>query len=117
MMQTTNPVNTEVRSIEKQDMLNEATRLQSEGYRLAQMCSTKVEDGYDMLYTFEKGYDLLHLRFNVAAGDKIESISHIFPAAFFYENEIHDLFGVPIEFMTIDYHGGLYRTAEKTPFH
>lgn len=116
-MQTTNPVKTEVRPVEKQNVLNEATRLQNEGWRLVQMCSTKVEDGYEMTYTFGKEYDLLHLRFTVAPGDKMESISHIFPAAFFYENEIHDLFGVPIEFMTIDYHGGLYRTAEKTPFH
>lgn len=116
-MQEINPVNTEVRAIEKQNVLSEATHLKGEGYRMAQMCSTKVEDGYEMTYTFEKGYDMLHLRFTVAPGDKLESISHIFPAAFFYENEIHDLFGVPVEFMTIDYHGGLYRTAEKTPFH
>jgi ech hydrogenase subunit D len=116
-MQETNPVNIEVRTIEKNDMLNEVSRLKNEGYRLSQMCSTKVEDGYEMTYTFGKDYDLLHLRFTVAPDDKIESISHVFPAAFFYENEIHDLFGVPVEFMTIDYHGGLYRTAVKTPFH
>ncbi len=116
-MQKANPVNVEVRAVEKRDVLSEVSCLKNEGYRLAQMCSTKAEDGYEMIYTFGKGYDLLHLRFTVAAGDKMESISHIFPAAFFYENEIHDLFGVPVEFMTIDYHGGLYRTAEKTPFH
>ena len=116
-MQETNPVNIEVRAVEKNDVLNEVSRLKSEGYRLSQMCSTKVEDGYEMIYTFGKGYDLLHLRFIVSPGDKMDSISHVFPAAFFYENEIHDLFGVPVEFMTIDYHGGLYRTAETTPFH
>ena len=115
-MQETNPVNIEERAVEKRDVLSEVSRLKNEGYRLAQMCSTKVEDGYEIIDTFGKGYDLLHLRFTVAPGDKIESISHVFPAAFFYENEIHDLFGVPVEFMTIDYHGGLYRTAEKTPF-
>jgi ech hydrogenase subunit D len=109
--------NVEVRQIEKENLLTEATRLKAEGYRLAQMCSTKVEEGYDILYTFEKNYNLLHLHLSVVAGDELESISHIFPAAFFYENEIHDLFGVPVEFMTIDYHGGLYRTAEPTPYH
>lgn len=103
-------------AIDVQNLLNETTRLKSEGYRLAQMCSTKVENGYELTYTFGKGYDLLHLRFVIAAGDKIESISHIFPAAFFYENEIHDLFGVPVEFMTIDFKGGLYRTAQEAPF-
>jgi ech hydrogenase subunit D len=109
--------NVEVRQIEKVNLLTEVSHLKAEGYRLAQMCSTKVEDGYDILYTFAKDYDLLHLHLAVVPNDKLESISHIFPAAFFYENEIHDLFGVPVEFMTIDYHGGLYRTAETTPFH
>ena len=115
-MQKVNPVKTEVRPVQKQDVLDAVSRLKNEGYRLAQMCSVKVEGGYEMTYTFGKGYDLLHLRFTVAPGDKMESISHIFPSAFFYENEIHDLFGVPIEFMTIDYHGGLYRTAVEHPF-
>ena len=77
-MQETNPVNIEVRAVEKNDVLNEVSRLKSEGYRLSQMCSTKVEDGYEMTYTFGKNYDLLHLRFTVAPDDKVESISHVF---------------------------------------
>ncbi len=40
----------------------------------------------------------------------------IYPNAFLYENEIHDLFGVVVKNITIDYRGTLYRTAIKTPF-
>ena len=36
--------------------------------------------------------------------------------AFLYENEIHDLFGVVVKNINIDYGGTLYRTAIKTPF-
>ena len=36
--------------------------------------------------------------------------------AFLYENEIHDLFGVVITHISIDYQGTLYRTAISTPF-
>jgi ech hydrogenase subunit D len=40
----------------------------------------------------------------------------IYPNAFLYENEIHDLFGVAIKNINIDYRGTLYRTAIKVPF-
>jgi ech hydrogenase subunit D len=40
----------------------------------------------------------------------------IYPNAFLYENEIHDLFGVSIKDIALDYHGTLYRTSIKTPF-
>ena len=40
----------------------------------------------------------------------------IYPNAFLYENEIHDLFGVVIKNINIDYRGTLYRTAIKVPF-
>ena len=40
----------------------------------------------------------------------------IFPAAFLYENEIHDLFGIAIEGINHDYNGKLYRTAVEAPF-
>jgi ech hydrogenase subunit D len=33
-----------------------------------------------------------------------------------YENEIHDLFGLVVKDIAIDYGGSLYRTAIKTPF-
>jgi ech hydrogenase subunit D len=51
----------------------------------------------------------------VAPGDEVPSVSMIYPNAFLYENEIHDLFGVPIKNITIDYGGRLYQTAIKTP--
>jgi ech hydrogenase subunit D len=40
----------------------------------------------------------------------------IYPNAFLYENEIHDLFGVGITHIAVDYRGTLYRTALGTPF-
>ena len=44
------------------------------------------------------------------------SISVIYPNAFLYENEIHDLFGMPITHISVDYRGTLYRTALAAPF-
>ena len=36
--------------------------------------------------------------------------------ALLYENEMHDLFGINVKNMAIDYKGTFYRTAVKTPF-
>ena len=47
---------------------------------------------------------------------EISSITSIFPCAFIYENEMHDLFGVQIKMINIDFEGKLYRTAIETPF-
>ncbi len=102
--------------IRPESLLNQVTELKARGYRLVQICSTTLKDRYELTYSFSVKYDLLNLRFTVAEGQKVESISPIYPSAYFYENEIHDLFGVPIEFMTVDFRGGLYRTAVKAPY-
>ena len=106
-----------LREISPEALLDEASKLKYDGYSLVQICCTKAGEEYELTYSFGLEYDLLNLRFLVADGTEISSISHIFPSAFFYENEVHDLFGVPVARMTVDYKGTLYRTGEKTPFH
>ena len=76
----------------------------------------RFQSAYELNYSFDKDYRFKNLRITVAPGEEIPSISVIYPNAFLYENEIHDLFGVVIKNITIDYHGTLYRTAIKTPF-
>ena len=109
---------TELVNVSPDSLLGKVTELKASGYRLVQICSTRLkkEERYELTYSFSLEYDLLNLRFTIGEGVKVPSISHIFPSAFFYENEIHDLFGVPVEFMTVDYKGTLYRTAIPTPF-
>ncbi len=106
----------ELREIGEDTLLNEAQMVHSEGYRLVQICATTVENGYEILYTFGKGYDELDLRFLTDGKKPVQSISRIFSPAWLYENEIHDLFGITIENMTLDFRGGLYRTSVKAPF-
>jgi len=36
--------------------------------------------------------------------------------SFIYENEMHDLFGIPVRGMNIDFKGTFIRTAVKYPF-
>jgi len=46
----------------------------------------------------------------------VPSISSIYGCAILYENEIHDLFNVKVDGLTVDFHGNFYKTAIKFPF-
>lgn len=102
--------------ITPENLVEEALKIKKDDYRLVQICATRTEQGFELLYSFGKEYDLLCLRMNLTEGTDIVSISEIFPPAFLYENEIHDLFGVQINLISIDYKGNMYRIEKKTPF-
>lgn len=90
--------------------------MKRDGYRLVQISATRIEMGFELNYTFDRDYEFINYRVNLPEDAEITSISKIFAPAFLYENELKDLFGVKIVALTIDYEGGLYRTAIKTPF-
>ena len=100
----------------KNELVGRVAHLFAEGYRLVQIGCNTLESGYELNYSFDKGYRFKNLRISVAPGEEVPSISAVFANAFLYENEIHDLFGFPIKDIAIDYHGTLYRTSIKTPF-
>jgi ech hydrogenase subunit D len=100
----------------KNDLIGLVAQLFAEAYRLVQIGCSTLENAYELNYTFDKDYQFKNLRITVAPGEEIPSISAIYANAFLYENEIHDLFGVAIKNISIDYGGTLYRTAIKAPF-
>ncbi len=103
-------------SIEKRDLMEMTASLRSSGYRLVQICPSTLADRYEMNYSFDKDLKFKNLRFTVLPGETIPSISLIYGNAFLYENEIHDLFGILIEHIAIDFHGTLYQTRVPAPF-
>jgi ech hydrogenase subunit D len=88
----------------------------SEGYRLVQIHCTKVDSGFELNYSFDRGYRFINLRVSVGTETQVRSISRIYRHAFLYENEISDLFGVKIINIVPDYRGGLYQTEIEAPF-
>jgi len=103
-------------SIEPGELVPHALQFRHDGYRLLQICSTRIEGGYELSYSFAKGYEMVNLRLSLREEEEITSISDIFEPAFLYENEIVDLFGAKITLISLDYKGNLYRLAKKTPF-
>jgi ech hydrogenase subunit D len=106
----------EIIPIQKDALLGAVSDLFAQGYRMVQIGCTTLENAYELNYSFDKDYHFKNLRVTVNKEEEIQSISVIYPNAFLYENEIHDLFGITIKNMSVDYKGTLYRTAMKTPF-
>ncbi len=106
----------EIVPIGKNDLVGRVAELFAEGYRLVQIGCSTIETAYELNYSFDKGYRFKNLRVTVAPDEEVPSISVIYPNAFLYENEIHDLFGVILRNIVVDYRGALYRTAIKAPF-
>lgn len=106
----------EVKLVEPDNLVTEVLKLKHEGWRLVQICATKIDREYELTYSFGKDYGFGCLRLLAAPGMEIMSISNIYEPAFLYENEIHDLFGIEIKMITLDYHGNFYRIAKKKPF-
>lgn len=87
------------------------------GYRLVQISATKVPAGLEINYSFDKDYAFVNLRVSMAdVSQEIPSVTPIYWSAFLYENELHDLYGVKVKGINVDYKGNFYRTQVKTPF-
>jgi len=97
-------------------LIGSVERFRNEGYRLVQIGCTKVGDQYEINYSFDKDYHFENLRITVTADIEIPSISGMYWNSFIYENEMHDLFGIPVRGMNIDFKGTFIRTAVKFPF-
>lgn len=102
------------REIQKADLLREAAHCLAQGYRIVTITCTDLGDAHDLLYHFDKNYELLNLRLRLPKGEELQSLSHIYFAAVIVENELKDLFGIPVKDLVIDYQGRLL-LAEGAP--
>ena len=90
---------------------------QAKGFRLVQICCSKLPDKLELQYSFDLNYDFTSLRLTLPDTSKpVPSVSGIYLPACLYENEIHDLYGVNIEGMAIDFKGNFYQKTMVSPF-
>lgn len=99
-----------------ENLLKEVEELKADGYRLVQIGCTDIVGSYEINYSFDKGYQLRNLRLTIGPETEVPSISGIYWGAFVYENEVHDLFGIPVTDINIDFKGTFIKTATKYPF-
>lgn len=96
---------TNVKEITIPQLHQEVWSLKTQGYRFVTMTCTDLGEAHDVLYHFDKQYELSHLRFRLPHGETLPSISPIFFAAVIVENEMQDLFGITVSGMAVDYKG------------
>ena len=106
----------EIVAVEASQLLPKVKELKSQGYRFFQACATKIEDGFEILYSFDLDHDMLSLKMTIPEDEVVQSITGDYWSAFIYENEMHDLFGIQIANNALDYNGNFFITAEKTPW-
>lgn len=99
-----------------ENLVSEVSKMYDEGYRLIQIGCGKYDDIFEINYSFDKDYKFMNLRLKITEGVVVPSITGVYLCAFIYENEIHDLFGVSIKDIAIDFKGNLIRTSIKSPF-
>lgn len=93
-----------------------AARRAADNWRYVQILAVNTEDGVDLVYSFMKDGLLENLTIaGVKEGDEVPSITDLFLEAFVCENEIHDLYGVTIRDIAIDFGGMFYQLSQKAP--
>ena len=80
------------------------------------MNATRTETGFEINYSFDKDYHFENIRITIPGNTEVPSISGMYWNSFVYENEMHDLFGIQVRGMNIDFKGTFIRTAVKYPF-
>lgn len=103
---------------ERDSLVSAVTFLRDDGWRLVHIACTLVGDQCEVTYAFDKDDKLSNLRVMVPNADPwVPSISGLLLAAFTYENELQDLFGIVVRGLVLDFKGSFYRKAKGKPFH
>lgn len=102
--------------IELGSLRREAAVMKAESWRFIQTHAVYTDDGVDLYYSFMKDGAIRNLKVKaVQPGVPVPSITDLFLAAFVFENEARELFGVNMQGIAIDFGGGLYAPAESEP--
>ena len=103
------------RSIPLDKLIDTCKERKNEGYRLAQLCpKLERDDSITLIYTFVKESEMINYKVSgIKKGvTEVPSVTELFIAAFVFENEAHDLFGVNIVGNLIDFQGKFYSFGE-----
>lgn len=109
-------LNTEFIALPLERLRDIAHRMKDEGWRFIQTHAVYNDPNVDLYYSFMKNGEIINYRIEgVTKQDVVPSITDIFLAAFVFENEARELFGVDMRDIAIDFQGALYAPAEAEP--
>lgn len=103
-------------SITLEEAVPTAKRMLQDGWRFITQTITDLGDeGFDVLFHFDKDLEEQDFRLIVARGTVIPSISGVYFAAMLIENENRDLFGVEYDGLVLDFNRTLYLEEAGDP--
>ncbi len=98
-------------------LLARVQTMKTGGWRLAQICCTRLVADQEVSYSFDREGTFATVRVRVPMRDaEVPSISSFYGSAFLYENEMHDLFGLAVSGMAVDYEGHFFTTRVPAPY-
>jgi len=110
-------------------LLGRVQEMRTGGWRLVHAACTRLVADQEVNYCFDRdgqsldspdaaslhGMHTLRVRIPMLEPE-LPSISAFYWSAFLYENEMHDLFGISVKGIALDFKGHLYTTMVPTPF-
>ena len=107
---------TEFIPLELDQLRREAAVLKADGWRFIQTHAVYTDDGVDLYYSFMKdGHAANYWIKGIRKDMPVPSITDLFLAAFVFENEARELFGVDMRDIAIDFAGAMYAPAVSEP--
>ena len=83
-------MNQQMIEIKSADILKQVSRFKREHARLVQILCTRVEEGYELTYTFDKDYFMYHLRCLVPVYRSVMSITGQYWYCLLYTSDAAD---------------------------
>lgn len=106
-------------TLDSSKLISKVLEFRNRKYRFVTITAVTNSDlTVDLIYSFEKGNELYNLKITSPKGGTVESITEIYLAAAFAENEIIELFGLKFSDLVLDYGGHfmLEKGAPESPF-
>lgn len=105
--------------IEPEQVVALALEKKAQGWRFVECHANRPykDQGVEVIWSFANDEQKLLECYEafVPVDGTIKSLSQVYPCAFIFENEMHDLFGITVENLSIDYQGGFYRLHYEAP--
>lgn len=93
-----------IEGIELDQLRERSSALKAQGYRFVTASATELDgDSVDLLYSFDRDLDMVHLRATAQRAVAVPSLSPVFFAALLVENEIQDQFALRFADLVLDY--------------
>lgn len=95
-------------------LLAKTSKCKYEGYRfITASCADNGDETIDVIYHYDKDYEMKNVKVTVKNGEEIPSISKIFFCAVLVENEMKELFGLNITDIAVDFGGHMLLSQEE----